>query len=180
MIKACNAAGLQKVGRGSSRVVYAINDKLVIKIALGHAGLSQNKEEMKIHYMLNYDFPGWKKYYAKIYPNLSHPRDMFIIMERVTMSFPGKRKYCKQMMLSRVAPSKVTVRRATLHNNAMQKIDELTFSSNARDCHGGNIGITASGVIKAVDYGLSNTLLRSSYGFFSPRIKKNYLTPHSG
>ena len=180
MIQACNAAGLEKIATGSSRVVYAINDKLVIKIALGDAGHLQNQAEMRVHYMLDYDFPGWKKYFAKMYPDLSHPRDMFIVMQRLETKFKGKSQYCKDLSRATYHPNLVKNRRAQLQRDAVAYMDELLHFSNSRDLHAGNVGITDTGIIKLIDFGLSNTVLYRHYSLSDRRkVKKNFLPAYS-
>lgn len=48
MSKLCFNLGFDCLGEGSSRLVYAINKKCVIKIATSKAGLAQNRAEAKI------------------------------------------------------------------------------------------------------------------------------------
>lgn len=175
MIKACRDAGLEQIGKGSSRLVFAINDKLVIKIANCPAGVGQNKTEVRINYMLEYDFPGWKKYFAKIHNNLCHPRDTFIVMERLDTNFDGKRTVCTQYNNVRYRPTKVTDRRVQLHVKAVQFIDALVMSSNARDIHAKNLGISANGCIKLLDFGLSNSTLRQYYNRFERKVKRELI-----
>ena len=56
----CNQK-LQKLGAGSSRVVFAVDDEKVLKVAKNQKGLAQNQEEMQ----------GWRQNYydcfAKVY-----------------------------------------------------------------------------------------------------------------
>lgn len=48
--KWCEDNKLERIGKGSSRIVYRYNDTQVIKVALDEKGVSQNQEEYK-----NYD-----------------------------------------------------------------------------------------------------------------------------
>lgn len=176
IIKACKDAGLQQIGSGSCRVVFALNDRMVIKIALGSAGVEQNANEIRVHYMLNYDFPGWKKYYAKIYPDLGHCRDYFIVMERLDTDFPGRRAYAKELYRMRYNPNNVKNRRAVLQHKAVQYMDDLLCFKNANDMHIKNLGMSANGCIKLLDFGLSNRTLHRHYGLSDRRrIKRERL-----
>lgn len=172
MVKACEAAGLQRIGNGSARVVFALNDRLVIKIALGHAGVSQNENEIRLHHMLDYDFPGWKKYFAKVFVNLCHYKDYFIVMERLNTKFQGRLRYEKDLYKTRFRTVAVRNRRAVLHYKAVAFIDDILGFINSNDMHCRNLGMSANGCIKMLDFGLSTRTFNHHYGFVDTRRVK--------
>lgn len=176
MIKACEEAGLQKIGSGSCRVVFAINDKLVLKIALGHAGVEQNENEIRVWHMLDYDFAGYKKYFAKIYVDLCHYKDYFIVMERLETQFTGRRKYASDLFTVRIKNKlKPQQRRAYLHYNAVSVLDYHLNYINANDMHIRNLGMSANGCIKMLDFGLSKRTIYRHYGLSDRRRVKREL-----
>ena len=176
MIKACEAAGLQKIGNGSCRVVFAINDKLVIKIALGNAGVEQNENEIRVWHMLDYDFAGWKKYFAKIYVNLCHYKDYFIVMERLETQFTGRRKYANDLFTVRFKNNlSKAQRRPYLHYKAVEVLDYHLNFNNSVDMHIRNLGKSANGCIKLLDFGLSRRTINRHYGMSDRRRVKREL-----
>ncbi|WEM33081.1 hypothetical protein EJP02_020 [Escherichia phage EJP2] len=172
MIQACKDAGLEMVGRGSSRVVYAINDKLVIKIALNSVGITQNKNETKIHFCIKNEFIGLSKYFARVYPNLADRKDITLVMERVETKFKGRIKYSTALTVVRFSPARAKVcdihKAALKHLQAVSTLDEYMNTCNATDLHAKNIGINDKGQVKILDYGFS-PVLRNKY--FHGRIK---------
>lgn len=176
MIKACEAAGLQKIGNGSCRVVFAINDKLVIKIALGHAGVEQNENEIRVWHMLDYDFAGWKKYFAKIHVGLCHYKDYFIVMERLETQFTGRRKYANDLFAVRFRNNLTKAqRKAYLHYKAVEVLDYHLNYVNATDMHIRNLGMSANGCVKMLDFGLSKRTIFQHYGLSDRRRVKREL-----
>lgn len=176
MIKACEAAGLQKIGSGSCRVVFAINDKLVIKIALGHAGVEQNENEIRVWHMLDYDFNGYKKYFAKIHVDLCHYKDFFIVMERLETQFTGRRKYASDLFTVRFNNNiSKAQRRPYLHYQAVSVLDYHLNYVNATDMHIRNLGLSANGCVKMLDFGLSKRTIYQHYGLSDRRRVKREL-----
>jgi len=168
MVKACQAAGLVKLGSGSSRVVFAINDKLVIKIALGKAGVSQNETEIQVNAMIDYDFNGYKRYFAKVYTDLCHYKDYFIIMERLDTKFKGRTRYTNLLHHARFNPELIEdkTERALKHYKAAKELDGLMMHVNSDDMHGRNLGMSANGQIKLLDFGLGQKTYRTYYTMF--------------
>lgn len=80
--KLCFNVGLDCLGEGSSRVVYALNNKCVIKIATSKAGLAQNRAEAKIS-----NHPKAKARVARVLR--ADPNFDWIIAERVDKCLSG-------------------------------------------------------------------------------------------
>lgn len=71
---------LQKLGSGSSRTVFAIDDNTVLKVAKNKKGLAQNQAESQ------YAIQQWSSLVAKVID--SDPNDIFIVMERASKVTP--------------------------------------------------------------------------------------------
>ena len=185
MIKACRDAGLKELGKGSTRIVFELTDKLVIKIALGKAGVEQNKNESQYWVMIDYDFSGLKQYFAKVHINDCHWYDYFLVMDKLQTKFDDKRKYTKTIndaWYGRENPkSKTFIDRALKLRKAVKRVDDIQDAVNWKDIHAGNIGIDGKGLVKIMDYGLTNRTHRKHYyaghGALARRVRprKHYL-----
>lgn len=163
MIKACKDAGLKLLGTGSTRLVFALNERLVIKIATGQAGVDQNEIEIRTWHMLDYDFNKHKRFYAKVHVDLCHFKDYFLVMERLTKSFSTKRSYIRTIERAYFgSPCSKDIKRAEQHYKAAKELDFHLSTLNANDMHPGNIGINSKGIVKSMDYGF-HTMHRKYY-----------------
>lgn len=80
----CNST-LQRLGSGSARIVYAINDNMALKLAKNEKGISQNGVETD-YYM--------QQQFGDIITNIieTHPDDFWIIAERAKKLNPNRFK----------------------------------------------------------------------------------------
>lgn len=157
MIQYCKA-NLDLIGTGSSRLVFALNDKLVIKIAKGSIGVKQNSTEIKVWAMVDYTFEYYKRSFAKLYTDLCHWMDFFVVMERVdTKNNPYKRKFNFKTRRSFDTNRKEMDPKIRQIYTHVSVIDEVTFTQNLPDLCSRNVGVNNRGVLKVCDYGFDNT-----------------------
>ena len=153
MIKYCKA-NLQLLGSGSSRLVFALNDKLVIKVAKGTIGVKQNSTELKVWAMIDYTFEYYKRSFAKLYINMCHWMDFFVVMERVdTKNNPYKRKFNFNTRRSFDTSRKEMDPKIRQIYTHVSVIDDVTFTLNLPDLCARNVGVNNRGVLKVCDYG---------------------------
>lgn len=150
IIKKCNDAGLKqlhKVQRNSSRIVFALNDKWVIKITLSKAGIMQTQNEFRLWDCLYYH-PQYKKYFAKLYPEYcDNMNDRFNVMERLTNSSESRKGLTINLKNSP---------RLNRMLNALTELDSFNNFCNAGDFRTANIGMSSTGKVKMLDYGCCN------------------------
>lgn len=149
MIEACKAAGLEelhKINRYSSRHVFALNDKFVIKIARSRAGMYQNWNEINIAQYLG-DQRKLSRNFAKINLGLSDEcNGRFIVMERLT----GATRKVAALLQHDKLPELV---------EAINKVDKVMCMKNRQDLAGRQCGIDSNGRIKMLDYGANDQVL---------------------
>lgn len=150
MIKACEDAGLErlaKVKKYSSRDVFALNDKYVIKICRSTAGNHQNWNEINLtEYMGNNR--SQNKYFAKLLVELSDTTwGYFVIMERLEVNNrkAGRALWCTK-------------------NNALRdmvsQMDKAMTLLNRQDLNYTNVGFDSQGNMKVLDFGASGQVLK--------------------
>lgn len=157
MIKYCDK-NLVKLGTGSSRHVYAISDKLVVKVAKGKIGVKQNENEIRVWNLIDYTFEYYKRSFAKIDVNQCHWMDLFIVMERLDLdNNPYKRKFgFKTFKLFRTGKHKEIDSKVLQIMKHVSVIDDTAFTNNMSELQGRNMGISNSGILKLCDYGFCN------------------------
>lgn len=149
---------LTRLGKGSSREVFALSDTLVIKIALGGVGVKQNENEIRIWNLVSYSFTGFKRSFAKVLVNSCHWKDFYIVMERLNTQ-----------TVSRSIFNTSTVRAWRMDRTAMHPIakrifkdvqatDDNAFTNNIADITPRNMGTSKTGVVKMLDYGFSTPI----------------------
>lgn len=165
----CEAAGLEKLGKGSSRVVYAINDHKVIKIALSDAGREQNTTEVMTWEYIDDNYPSYKKLFAKVFFEYCHKWDHFIVMERLVKKHSDKKIPLQRISSQVIYYTNKHVFGAKLNKqvakyfNAVESLDVELNTSNMLDMHSRNFGYSSTGQAKILDYGFNNECLRE-YG----------------
>lgn len=141
MIKACEDAGLEclhKVSKYSSRQVFALNDKYVIKICRSYAGSLQNWNEINLAQYMN---RSQAKYFAKINFELTDDTwGHFVVMERLTVNNRS------------IAPQIFSVKCDKMRR-IIKETDEAMTLKNINDFAARNCGIDSKGNIKMLDYG---------------------------
>lgn len=140
LIKACEDAGLEclhKVNKYSSRQVFALNDKYVIKICRSYAGSMQNWNEINLSQYMNRT---QKKYFAKVHELTDDVYGRFIVMERLTVN---NRSIARKIYSDNL--------------NAMRKVitetDKAMCLKNISDFAARNCGTDLKGNIKMLDFG---------------------------
>lgn len=167
MIKHCTLH-LEKLGEGSSRVVFALTNKLVLKIARNNVGVKQNEIEAQVWNFLDYDKPGYKKYFAKVHVALQPFNDLFLVMDRGethcqkphkdmanTMWFIG---HGKAKLAKETAP-----RIEVLTSEALHFVDQTLDTRILADARPDQLGTFAGGRIKMIDYGLNRYAWNTMY-----------------
>lgn len=155
MIQACRNAGLKQLGRGSSRIVFALNSTKVIKIALNEQGKKQNEEEARLWLFLDYDRPGLKQYYAKVFIQYAASNDLYSVQERLDKVT----KKDAQPYVEAVYTNKVQGRPKNLVA-AVKHVDDTLGFKTSTDINKGNLGRSKRGSIKVLDYGLPEYLAK--------------------
>lgn len=168
MLKYC-CVNLHRLGRGSSREVFALSSTLVVKIALGSVGVKQNENEIRVWQLVDYSFNGMKRSFAKVLVQEGHWKDFFIVMERLeTNSVSSKLFNTKSVQQWRTD-------RKALHPTAkriftdVQATDDNAFTNNIADITTRNMGTSKTGVVKMLDYGFSIPIWN---GLASGKLKK--------
>ena len=171
MLKYCRA-NLQRLGKGSSREVYALSDTLVVKVALGSVGLKQNENELRVWNLVDYTFTGMKRSFAKVLVQEGHWKDFYIVMERLDTNTVSRSifntKTVQQWRTDRTA----------MHPTAkrifkdVQDTDDNAFTNNIADITPRNMGTSKSGVVKMLDYGFSTPIWR---GIANGKLKNREL-----
>lgn len=157
MLKYCRE-NLTRLGKGSSREVFALSDTLVIKVALGGVGLKQNENEIRVWNLVNYDFVGMKRSFAKVLVNSCHWKDFYIVMERLSTNTVSR-----SIFNTKTVQQWRTDRKA-LHPTAkrifkdVQDTDDNAFTNNIADITPRNMGTSKTGVVKMLDYGFSTPI----------------------
>lgn len=150
MIKACEDAGLErlaKVNKYSSRDVFALNDKYVIKICRSTAGNHQNWNEINLtEYMGNNS--SQSKYFAKVLVDLSDTTwGYFVIMERLIVNNrkAGRSMWCNKNDALR---------------DMVSQMDKAMTLRNRQDLNYTNVGFDSKGNMKVLDFGACAKVLR--------------------
>ncbi len=149
MIKACRDAGLKQLGKGSSRIVFALNETKVIKFALNETGKKQNAEEARLWLFLDYDRPGLKQYYAKVFIEFAAHNDLYSVQERLS-----------KVTKKEAEPYELAVYTNSRHGHAkrlvaaIKHVDDTLGFCTYGDINKGNLGRSKRGSIKVLDYGL--------------------------
>lgn len=157
MLKYCNA-NLPKVGNGSSRAVYALSSNLVIKIAKGSVGVKQNENEIRIWNLVDYSFTGMKRSFAKIYIDLCHWKDFFVVMERLETKTVSIKMFNFKSLQAWRTSRKCMDKTAKRIYNDVQATDDNAFTNNIADIMPRNMGTSKRGVVKMLDYGFSTQI----------------------
>lgn len=179
VIEYCERAGLQKIAKGSSRIVFALNNNKVIKIALSKAGVEQNVTEVMTWEYLEDNYKSKKKFFAKVYPEYCHKWDHFIVMERLE----------KKHNNSNIPRTKISAQSVYYFNynslghllnkkivpifDTIKQLDDDLLTSNLNDLSPRNFGYSAAGGLKMLDYGFSNEAMRQYYSK-TPRVSNEY------
>lgn len=149
MIKACRDAGLEQLGKGSSRIVFALNSTKVIKIALNEQGKKQNEEEARLWLFLDYDRPVLKQYYAKVFIEHAAHNDLYSVQERLEkVSKKDAQPYVDAVYTNKAQGHPKNLVAAIKH------VDDTLGFCTYGDINKGNLGRSKRGSIKVLDYGL--------------------------
>lgn len=171
MLKYCRE-NLTRLGKGSSREVYALSSTLVVKVAMGGVGVKQNENEIRVWTLVDYDYTGMKRSFAKVLTNECHWKDFYIVMERLETNTVSRSifniKSIQQWRTDRKA----------LHPTAkrifkdVQDTDDNAFTNNIADITSRNMGTSKSGVVKMLDYGFSTPIW---HGLANGKLKNREL-----
>ena len=157
MLKYCRE-NLTRLGKGSSREVFALSDTLVVKVALGGVGLKQNENEIRVWNLVSYDYTGMKRSFAKVLVNSCHWKDFYIVMERLSTNTVSRSifntKTVQQWRTDRKALHPVAKRIF----KDVQDTDDNAFTNNIADITPRNMGTSKTGVVKMLDYGFSTPI----------------------
>lgn len=152
IIKKCQDNNLVQINhlvKYSSRIVFAINDSWVIKIALTETGIEQNKQEIFTYEAIEAYTPEHKKYFSKVLTELSDNEDFrFVIMQKLinsSNSRKGLKAFCKNEKFL----------------ESVKRVDTFMDLCNSKDIKFSNLGITKSGKIKLLDYGCSRYVVKA-------------------
>lgn len=169
MIKYCKSLGLKVLGKGSTRIVFELSSTKVLKIALNEFGKQQNENEYQVWNYLDFERPGFKQYYAKIFMDMgSMTNTLYVIQERLqSVSTKEAKGY--------IYGSSSTDKRAIRFEAALKEIDEVMGHCSHQDCYKDNLGRNKAGNIKTLDYGLSRSLAKI-YHNASINGKYHYMT----
>lgn len=171
MLKYCRE-NLTRLGKGSSREVFALSDTLVIKIALGSVGVKQNENEIRIWNLVDYSFTGMKRSFAKILTNHCHWKDFYVVMERLSTGTVSRSLFgFKSVRAWRTNRKNMHPTAKRLFND-VQNTDDNAFTNNIADIMPRNMGTSKTGVVKMLDYGFSTPIW---YGIASGKLKKREL-----
>lgn len=162
MVQYCKDAGLPLLGEGSSRIVFGLTDKLVIKIARNAAGMEQNRVEAEVWNFLDYDKAGYKKYFAKVHVSLQPTNDMFLIMDRAEKSRKGHHKVSTDVFSTKYRSTHKANRRNVLFTEALEFLDLTLDTRLVADMREQQLG-TINGKIKLVDFGLNRYIWNTHY-----------------
>ncbi len=163
ILSACRLAGLEIIGAGSSRIVFALNDRLVIKVANCDAGVEQNETECKVWNFLDYDRPHLKQYFAKVHMHLCDPDNMFIVMDRLSTASKGSAKHVTACNELKYNAKRNTIERQHHFADALQHVDDTLSTLTIIDISKTNIGQDRKGLIKVLDYGLTRNIWNKYY-----------------
>ena len=163
ILTACRLAGLEIVGAGSSRIVFALNDRLVIKVANSDAGVDQNETECKVWNFLDYDRPHLKQYFAKVHMHLCDPDNLFIVMDRLSTASKGSAKHITACNELKYNAKRKTIERQHHFADALQHVDDTLSTLTIIDISKTNIGQDRNGLIKVLDYGLTRNIWNQYY-----------------
>ena len=163
ILTACRLAGLEIIGAGSSRIVFALNDRLVIKVANCDAGVEQNETECMVWNFLDYDRPQLKQYFAKVHMHLSDTDNMFIVMDRLSTASKGSVKHVNACNELKYNIKRNTIERQHRFADALQHVDDTLSTLTIRDIRKQNIGQDRNGLIKVLDYGLTSNIWNQYY-----------------
>ena len=163
ILTACRLAGLEIVGAGSSRIVFALNDRLVIKVANSDAGVDQNETECKVWNFLDYDRPHLKQYFAKVHMHLCGPDNLFIVMDRLSTASKGSAKHITACNELKYNAKRKTIERQHHFADALQHVDDTLSTLTIIDISKTNIGQDRNGLIKVLDYGLTRNIWNQYY-----------------
>ncbi|MDS1552305.1 hypothetical protein QPL51_04540 [Escherichia coli] len=163
ILTACRLAGLEIVGAGSSRIVFALNDRLVIKVANSDAGVDQNETECKVWNFLDYDRPHLKQYFAKVHMHLCDPDNLFIVMDRLSIASKGSAKHITACNELKYNAKRKTIERQHHFADALQHVDDTLSTLTIIDISKTNIGQDRNGLIKVLDYGLTRNIWNQYY-----------------
>lgn len=156
---------LKMIGTGSTRIVFAFNDKYAIKVAQNDVGVKQNETEVRAWLYLDYDAPNYKQYFAKVHVNLCQRNNVFIVMDRLQKASQGVNKHleaCTYIKINKPAPDALQGRPVRFAN-ALHSVDLNLDLITVADIRKGNIGVDSKGLIKVLDYGLSESVWRHHY-----------------
>lgn len=153
MIKYCTRY-FKKLGRGSSRTVYRISTNKVIKIAHNQIGVQQNEAEIRAYEYISYDRERDLVFFAKVFTNLCHSKDLFIIQEYCDdLSTAESKEYIEYYRT-------IENKRAKRFHAALRDLDDTLYYKTLVDLNKGNIGRSVRGAIKIRDYGLSEHIAK--------------------
>lgn len=156
MLQYCNK-NLLKIGRGSSRTVYLLTKNKVLKVAHNGIGKQQNTAEITAWIYIDYDRYYNKRFFAKVFYNMSHFDDVYIVQEYCdNISTKEAKPYIEHYKDSRTIKNK----RAKRFHTALRDVDNTLNYKTLVDLNKGNIGRSVRGAIKIRDYGLSEHIAK--------------------
>lgn len=153
MLQYCNE-NLKKLGRGSSRTVYQLTKNKVLKIAHNRVGIQQNTAEITAWQYISYDREYNKHFFAKVYTQLCHYKDFFIVQEYCdNISTKESKDYVEHYRT-------IKNKRAKRFHTALRDLDNTLFYKTLNDLTKDNVGRSVRGAIKIRDYGLSEHIAK--------------------
>ena len=171
MLKYCRE-NLTRIGKGSSREVFALSSTLVVKVAMGGVGVKQNENEIRVWNLVEYDYIGMKRSFAKVLVKEGHWKDFYIVMERLETNTVSRSIFNTKSI------QQWRTNRKALHPTAkrifkdVQDTDDNAFTNNISDITPRNMGTSKSGVVKMLDYGFSTPIWN---GIAKGKLKKREL-----
>jgi|SRR6478609_7054021 len=157
MLKYCRE-NLTRLGKGSSREVFALSDTLVVKVALGGVGVKQNENEIRVWNLVSYDYIGMKRSFAKVLVNEGHWKDFYIVMERLETNTVSRSIFNTKTVQQWRTDRKAMHPTAKRIFKDVQDTDDNAFTNNIADITPRNMGTSKSGVVKMLDYGFSTPI----------------------
>lgn len=148
---------LIKLGRGSSRTVFLLTKNKVLKVAHNHIGNQQNTAEITAWLYIDYDRYYNKRFFAKVFPDMSHFKDVYIVQEYCdNISTKEATPYIEHYL----TPRTIENERAKRFHTALRDVDNTLNYKTLVDLNMGNIGRSVRGAIKLRDYGLSEHIAK--------------------
>lgn len=177
IIDACRAAGLEQVSKEAkyqSRIVFALNNKWVLKVSVSMVGMMQTNNELMMADYLD-SVPNHKRHFAKVHSYSYDSGGRFIIMQRLNTSAPAL-KLCKQVAKNAWSHRADDDRTGLV--KVVLKLDQYLGLQNINDLRSDglrNYGVDDKGRVRVLDFGASMRV----YGVYAKAIKARRENPRT-